>query len=125
LPFHPKDATLAAISPAEPGSIRHRRCSSELSGIDRVMAAKVGSMNSERKTLIKIALFIFASALVGGYLKERARWKHNLYSPRPDPGDVAYNVVEGALEYFRQPLGLLAVFLFVCLFLKARDRSGR
>jgi hypothetical protein len=62
-------------------------------------------MNSERKTLIKIALFIFASALVGGYLKERVRWKYNPNSPRPDLETLAIQVFQGAFEYCEKPKG--------------------
>lgn len=80
-------------------------------------------VNSERKTLLKIAVFIFASALVGGYLKERVRLGYNPLGPRTDVLALAQNVFSGALEYFKEPLGLLAVFLFVCLFIKAKGRS--
>lgn len=80
-------------------------------------------MNSERKTLLKIGVFIFASALVGGYLKERVRLGYNPLGPRTDVWVLAQNVFSGALEYFKEPLGLLAVFLFVCLFVKAKGRQ--
>jgi hypothetical protein len=80
-------------------------------------------VNSERKTLLKIGVFIFASALVGGYLKERVRLGYNPLGPRTDVWVLAQNVFSGALEYFKEPLGLLAVFLFVCLFVKAKGRQ--
>lgn len=77
-------------------------------------------LNSERKTLLKIGLFIFASALVGGYLKERVRLGYDPIGGRTDWWATTQNIFLGALEYFKEPLGLLAVFLFVCLFVRAR-----
>ena len=78
-------------------------------------------MNSERKTLLKIGAFIFISALVGGYLKERVRLGYNPIGARTDFWATTQNIFFGALEYFKEPLGLVAVFLFICLFLKAKD----
>ena len=78
-------------------------------------------MNSDRSLLIKIGLFIFASAMVGGYLKERMRMKHGPVD-HTDAAAQLYNSFLGALDYFTEPLGIVAVILFVILLLQARGK---
>jgi hypothetical protein len=82
-------------------------------------------MNSDRKALVNIGLFIFASALVGGYLKERMR---RARSPNESQLElqmrllkITYNVFRGAMEYFQEPLGMVAVILFLFLFIRAKN----
>ena len=90
----------------------------QTSRVNRTTTAK--SVNSERKTLLKIGVFIFLSALVGGYLKERVRLGYNPVGTRADLWVVTQHIFYGALDYFKEPLGIVAVLLFICLFLKAK-----
>jgi len=77
-------------------------------------------VNSERKTLLKIGLFVFISALVGGYLKERVRLGYNPIGARTDLWVTTQHIFSGALDYFKEPLGNRGGSPLHLLFLKAK-----